>query len=506
MVTDHSASGTSSGSGSICTEQSGTSSGSSGSVRRRRKKKRLAHTLSAASFNDLYSLKGEELGHGSYGRVETCINLVTGVEYAVKIVDKDSWQFQRQKMLKEIELYHFCQGHDSIIQLIEYFEEDDHFYLIFEKAQGGHLLKQINQKLRFDEKNAAKIVAKLAKALKYLHSKGIAHRDIKPENVLCMEAGDADQVASSIRLCDFDLCSNIHPTVTTPRLQSPVGSAEYMAPEVVDSFIHDDDLFYDLVDDDLEDFTYDKRCDLWSLGVIGYTLLCGFLPFNGCCGEDCGWNDRDEECSRCQEDLFNSIKRGSLHFPDQYWSKISSDAKGLLIRLLQKNPNDRLEAAEILNHPWIIQMTSTTNENNNNNNISEKTREIQFHEISEQQQKVILANDNQIDTTITTTTTSPNEDDTVNKQLSDVNKQLTSAPVHFEISSPFSNNDENVPPMLSPNTITNNLRKAMSTHLWSPTMSQNRPAVRAVNKMRRQSSVVEFYLQNEDSYLSRCEY
>jgi len=513
MVTDHSASGTSSGSGSICTEQSGTSSGSSGSVRRRRKKKRLAHTLSAASFNDLYSLKGEELGHGSYGRVETCINLFTGVEYAVKIVDKDSWQFQRQKMLKEIELYHFCQGHDSIIQLIEYFEEDDHFYLIFEKAQGGHLLKQINQKLRFEEQNAAKIVAKLAKALKYLHSKGIAHRDLKPENVLCMEAGDADQVASSIRLCDFDLCSNIHPTVTTPRLQSPVGSAEYMAPEVVDSFIHDDDLFYDLVDDDLEDFTYDKRCDLWSLGVIGYTLLCGFLPFNGCCGEDCGWNDRNEECSRCQEDLFNSIKRGSLHFPDQYWSKISSDAKDLLIKLLQKDPNDRLEAAEILNHPWIIQMTTTyeNNENNNNNkNISEQ-----------QKQKVILANnDNQIDTTNTTTSTSSsnNEDNTVNKQLSEVNKQLTddvnnkqlsTSAVHFDVSSSSplspisSNNDENSPQTTN---ITNNLRKTMSTHLWSPTMSQNRPAIRATNKMRRQSSVVEFYLQREDSYLSRCEY
>jgi MAP kinase interacting serine/threonine kinase len=517
MVTDHST-GTSSGSGSMmaspnCTEQSGTSSGSSGSVRRRRKKKRLAHTLSAASFNDLYSLKGEELGHGSYGRVETCINLFTGVEYAVKIVDKDSWQFQRQKMLKEIELYHFCQGHDSIIQLIEYFEEDDHFYLIFEKAQGGHLLKQINQKLRFDEKNAAKIVAKLAKALKYLHSKGIAHRDLKPENVLCMEAGDADQVASSIRLCDFDLCSNIHPTVTTPRLQSPVGSAEYMAPEVVDSFIHDDDLFYDLVDDDLEDFTYDKRCDLWSLGVIGYTLLCGFLPFNGCCGEDCGWNDRNEECSRCQEDLFNSIKRGSLHFPDQYWSKISIDAKDLLIKLLQKDPKDRLEAAEILNHPWIIQMTTTfeNNENNNNNN-----------NISEQEkQKVILANnDNQIDTTNTTTSTisSNNEDNTVNKQLSEVNKQLTddvnnkqhsTTAVHFDVSSSSplspisSNNDENSPQTTN---ITNNLRKTMSTHLWSPTMSQNRPAIRATNKMRRQSSVVEFYLQREDSYLSRCEY
>merc|ERR1712183_79524 len=138
--------------------------------------------------------------------------------------------------------------------------------------------------------------------------------------------------------------------------------------------------------------------------------------------------------------------------------------------------------------------------------------------ISEQQQKVILANDNQIDTTTSTTTSSPNNEDTVNKQLlTDVNKQLTSSAanpvdlvVHFDISSPSSPNnddDENVP--MSPNTtmiITNNLRKAMSTHLWSPTMSQNRPAVRAANKMRRQSSVVEFYLQHEDSYLSRCEY
>merc|ERR1712141_324984 len=417
---------------------SGTSTGMIRQHRRIKKKKRLCSTLSAASFNDLYTLKNEELGHGSYGRVETCVNNYTGVEYAVKIIQKDCWAFQRQKMLKEIELYYLCQGHDSIIQLIEYFEEQDQFYLIFEKAQGGHLLKQINQKIRFSETHAAKIIAKLAKALKYLHSKGIAHRDLKPENVLCMEDGEAGEVASSIRLCDFDLCSNIHPTVTTPRLQSPVGSAEYMAPEVVDAFIHDDDLMYDLVDDDLEDFTYDKSCDIWSLGVIGYTMLCGFLPFNGCCGEDCGWSDRNEECNRCQEDLFNSIKRGSLKFPEPYWSKISKDAKDLLTKLLQKNPNQRLEAADILDHPWIIKMT--TEEINGN----------------------------------------------------------------IEIQTPSSNPIctrvvENVP--MSPNMI----RKALSTHLWSPTMSQNRPVVRVAAKMRRQSSVVEFCLQHED-YLSRCEY
>merc|ERR1712018_592342 len=145
-------------------------------------------------------------------------------------------------------------------------------------------------------------------------------------------------------------------------------------------------------------------------------------------------------------------------------------------------------------------MTTTfeNNENsNNNNNISEQEK-----------QKVILANnDNQIDTTNTTTSTisSNNEDNTFNKQLSEVNKRLTddvnnkqhsTTAVHFDVSSSSplspisSNNDENSPQTTN---ITNNLRKTMSTHLWSPTMSQNRPAIRATNKMRRQSSVVEFY-------------
>lgn len=447
---------------------------------RNKKKKRLASTLSAASFNDLYTLKNEELGCGSYGRVETCVNVYTGVEYAVKIIHKDSWAFQRQKMLKEIELYYLCQGQDSIIQLIEYFEEEDRFYLIFEKAQGGHLLKQINNKIRFSEKHAATIIRKLAKALKYLHSKGIAHRDLKPENVLCMEDGEDGKVASSIRLCDFDLCSNIHPQVTTPRLQSPVGSAEYMAPEVVDAFIHDDDLMYDLVDDDLEDFTYDKSCDLWSLGVIGYTMLCGFLPFNGCCGRDCGWADRNEECNRCQEDLFNHIKRSPVQYPDPYWSQISKEAKDLVTKLLQKNPQNRLEAADILDHPWIVKNTMTST-------CLEQVQALPSG--CEIQNANNITNDNHSSSNVTTITTT-NINNNVNPVI-DNNKLLLSNPTS------------------SPNVI----RKAISTtHLWSTTKnpkSQNPPnqnPVRAAVKMRRQSSVVEFCIQPEVDYLSRCEY
>merc|ERR1712038_1994285 len=158
-------------------------------------------------------------GQGSYGRVETCINVFSGKEYAVKIINKEAVFFNRKKMMKEIDLYHWCVNHESIIQLIDYFEEDDKFYLIFEKAKGGHLLNQIQQRITFSEKDAATIMAKLVNALKYLHSRGIAHRDLKPENILCMEDDDEDDhvVASSVRLCDFDLCSKVQPTVSTPR-------------------------------------------------------------------------------------------------------------------------------------------------------------------------------------------------------------------------------------------------------------------------------------------------
>lgn len=75
-----------------------------------------------------------------------------------------------------------------------------------------------------------------------------------------------------------------------------VGSAEFMAPEVVTLF-------------EGEANYYDKRCDLWSLGVIAYILLCGYPPFSGNCEQDCGWN-RGENCSKCQKLLFESIQEG----------------------------------------------------------------------------------------------------------------------------------------------------------------------------------------------------
>jgi len=205
-------------------------------ARRRKKKKRSP--MVGNTFSDLYKLTGQSLGEGSYGKVETCVNVFTGIEYAVKIIEKVPGLFSRSKMLKEIEIYHLCRGEPNIIQLIEYFEEANCFYLVFEKMLGGPLLDHIQRRVCFTEAEASRIVQDLAGALKHLHKQGIAHRDLKPDNVLCMNSNSPGPV----KLCDFDLCSapvSIDTTIT-PTLLSPVGSLEYMAPEVVDTFLIDD--------------------------------------------------------------------------------------------------------------------------------------------------------------------------------------------------------------------------------------------------------------------------
>merc|ERR550519_2207306 len=225
---------------------------------RRRRKKKTERTLVAASFTDLYRLTGDVLGEGSYGRVCTCINIYTQLEYAVKIIEKTPGLFSRSKVLKEIEIFHLCKGQPNIIQLIKYFEEDDRFCLVFEKVCGGPLLDHIQDRICFTEVEASGVVADLASALKYLHSRGIAHRDIKPDNILCVNS----ESPCPVKLCDFDLCSQANIDISTPNLLTPVGSLEYMAPEVVHTFLMCDDEYDSDEDDDT--FIYNKKCDMWS--------------------------------------------------------------------------------------------------------------------------------------------------------------------------------------------------------------------------------------------------
>merc|ERR1711910_104166 len=335
---------------------------------RRKKKKKTASSTSLASntFQEIYRLTGEVLGQGAYASVQTCVNIYTEVEYAVKIIDKVPGH-SRARVFKEIDLFHHCQGHKNIIQLIEYFEESDRFYLIFEKVSGGQLLDHIQRRKFFTEQEAAYIITDVASALEFLHSKGIAHRDLKPENVLCVY----NDRLTPVKLCDFDLGSGIKfhsggGSDTTPLLLTPVGSAEFMAPEIVEAFIEDTE----------DDFKYDKRCDLWSLGVMMYILLCGYPPFSGSCGHECGWASGGA-CDACQLNLFKNIQDGKYEFHQREWGTISPEAKSLIMELLVKTPKRRLSAGDVLQHPWLsnkneaeLKTSSRIRKNNSSRELS----------------------------------------------------------------------------------------------------------------------------------------
>ncbi|XP_055717299.1 MAP kinase-interacting serine/threonine-protein kinase 2b isoform X1 [Salvelinus fontinalis] len=308
--------------------------------KRNKKKKRCRATDSfSGRFEDVYRLQAEVLGEGAYARVQTCINLITNKEYAVKIIEKRPGH-SRSRVFREVEMLYQCQGHRNILELVEFFEEEDKFYLVFEMLRGGSVLAHIHRRQHFSEQEACIVVQDIASALDFLHNKGMAHRDLKPENILCEHV---DKI-SPVKICDFDLGSGIKlnsdsSPISTPELLTPCGSAEYMAPEVVEAFSE-------------EATNYDKRCDLWSLGVILYILLSGYPPFVGRCGSDCGW-DLGEPCHTCQNTLFESIQEGKYEFPEKDWAHISSSAKDLISKLLVRDAKNRLSAGQVLQHPWV---------------------------------------------------------------------------------------------------------------------------------------------------------
>ncbi|XP_051950031.1 MAP kinase-interacting serine/threonine-protein kinase 2-like [Xyrauchen texanus] len=308
--------------------------------KRNKKKKRCRATDSfSGRFEDVYKLQDDVLGEGAYARVQTCISQITNKEYAVKIIEKRPGH-SRSRVFREVEMLYQCQGHRNILELVEFFEEEDKFYLVFEKLRGGSVLAHIHKRRYFSEQEASIVVQDIASALDFLHNKGMAHRDLKPENILC----EYEHRICPVKICDFDLGSGIKlnsdsSPISTPELLTPCGSAEYMAPEVVEAFNE-------------EATIYDKRCDLWSLGVILYIMLSGYPPFVGHCGSDCGW-ESGESCQTCQNTLFESIQEGKYEFPEKDWAHISYRAKDLISKLLVRDAKKRLSAAQVLQHPWV---------------------------------------------------------------------------------------------------------------------------------------------------------
>jgi MAP kinase interacting serine/threonine kinase len=141
----------------------------------KKKKRRTADSYSDISFNDKYKLTEELLGTGAHGVVKTCRDRLTKQEYAVKIISKARHP-NRTRVFKEIDIYYHCRGCENILSIIDFLEDDDYFYLVFQKMEGGPLLNHIMKRGRLTEREASLIVRDIANGLNFLHSKGMSHR------------------------------------------------------------------------------------------------------------------------------------------------------------------------------------------------------------------------------------------------------------------------------------------------------------------------------------------
>ncbi|KAM6977955.1 ribosomal protein S6 kinase alpha-2-like [Aplochiton taeniatus] len=263
-------------------------------------------------FGDNYDLR-EELGAGSHSVCRRCVHRVTSVEYAVKIIDKG-----KKDPSEEIEILLRYGHHPNIITLKDVYDDGQSVHLVVELMRGGELLDRILQMETFTEKEASAILCTLTKAVEYLHSQGVVHRDLKPSNILYSDDnGDPE----CIRMCGFGFAKQLR--AENGLIMTPCYTANFVAPEV------------------LKKQGYDAACDIWSLGILLYTMLAGFTPFAT------GSDDSPEE-------VLARIGSGHFVITGGNWDTVSEDAKDIVTKMLHVDPHQRLTAPQVLRHPWVV--------------------------------------------------------------------------------------------------------------------------------------------------------
>eukprot|EP01105_Mastigella_eilhardi_P020116 TRINITY_DN4772_c0_g1_i2.p1 TRINITY_DN4772_c0_g1~~TRINITY_DN4772_c0_g1_i2.p1 ORF type:complete len:468 (-),score=151.87 TRINITY_DN4772_c0_g1_i2:164-1483(-) len=258
-------------------------------------------------MEDLYTI-GKELGRGGFSIVYEGIEKATNKMVALKCVKKIGQPPEVIKLLqREISIMSKLK-HTGIVELLDVFETPDYINMVLEHISGGELYDQIISRGSFTEKDAANVVLQLLDAALYMHGNGVAHRDLKPENLLM--CGDKVKIADFGLSKDFSMAS----VMTTC-----CGSPSYVAPEV------------------LSGGSYDTECDIWSIGVITYVLVSGYLPF----------------FADTQQELFEKILQGKYSFSQPLWKDISDEAKDFIGKCLTLAPASRPSAQDCIKHPWI---------------------------------------------------------------------------------------------------------------------------------------------------------
>ena len=253
---------------------------------------------------------GEEIGKGTFGVVRIATHIITGEKVAVKMLYKEKIveEADKKRLEREIKILKVLR-HKNIVQLYNVIQTSSTIYLVMEHIKGKELFEIIVKKKRLNELEALRYFQQLISGIEYLGKIRVAHRDLKPENLLI-------DSRNNLKIADFGL-SNIYRN--NELLSTACGSPCYAAPEMLSG-----EKYYGL------------SADIWSCGIILYTMLCGRLPFE----------DKDNKV------LYKKIKEGNFQVPDF----ITEGAKDFLIKILNVNPKKRYTISQIKKHPWFNQL------------------------------------------------------------------------------------------------------------------------------------------------------
>ncbi|XP_051991063.1 serine/threonine-protein kinase MARK2 isoform X6 [Xyrauchen texanus] len=246
------------------------------------------------------------IGKGNFAKVKLARHVLTGKEVAVKIIDKTQLNSSSlQKLLREVRIMKLL-NHPNIVKLFEVIETEKTLYLIMEYASGGEVFDYLVAHGRMKEKEARAKFRQIVSAVQYCHQKCIVHRDLKAENLLL----DADM---NIKIADFGFSNEF--TVGN-KLDTFCGSPPYAAPELFQGKKYDG-----------------PEVDVWSLGVILYTLVSGSLPFDG----------------QNLKELRERVLKGKYRIPFY----MSTDCENLLKKFLILNPTKRGSLEQIMKDRWM---------------------------------------------------------------------------------------------------------------------------------------------------------
>lgn len=263
----------------------------------------LNNSLKKNYLNNLKKIR--LIGIGSYGKVYLVLSINENKYYAVKVINKK--YIEEQNLIKNIQMEKkILEKLNSpfLLKLSHSFQTKNRLFLFTPFMSGGDLSYHIYKENLFSEEKTKFYAAEIILALEYLHKHNFIYCDLKPENITIDDNGH-------IKLIDFGLCKKL--TEKNEKF-SVCGSLEYIAPEVI------------------FDKKYGKEVDFWSLGVIIYEMLCGFLPFKVKEGE---------------------IKREIYEEKIKMFNYFSKEAKDLISNLLIFNPKKRLNLTKIKKHKFF---------------------------------------------------------------------------------------------------------------------------------------------------------